>query len=182
MSKKATLPSSPRTASVRPSALSASSRTRAPPAVEDGQRRGAAQQRRQEVAARRRGVVERHALAREEQRAVERGLDQRLGAEALRDRRGRLVRAPSRAPAARPRPRRSAATSSTSAAASSARRRRVARVDAVRLVVEELALEPVQAGVGAGRVGPFERRRQSRAAVELARLAPGRLPLRRRLR
>ena len=132
VSKNATLPLSPRAASVLPSALSASSRTRAPAAVQHCQRRRTAKERGEQVAPRRERVVEVGAFAREQQRAVESRLDECLGAETLRDRGGRLVFAVPRAASATA-PATSAATSRASATASSARTRRVARAKAARL-------------------------------------------------
>ena len=100
-------------------------------------RGGAAQQRAEQVAARARRVVERDALAGEQQRAVELVVDQRPGAEPLRLGGGRLVGARSRAAAARSRRRPRRATSSALTPARTARSRRCERFAAARALGEE---------------------------------------------
>ena len=150
-------------------------------AVKDSECGRAPQQRGEEIAAGRDGVVECDSFACKEQRPVELGLRQRLRAEALRDRRRRL---PLRATARRERD--ATGDKSRQQQDDGSREQRVqpprrARVrDAARL--EELAFEPIQAGVSACSVRPVDRRREPRPAVELARLPPRGVPLRGRLR
>ena len=98
-----------------------------PGAAEHGERRGAAQQRGEQVAAGGEGVVEVDALARKQQRPVEARLHERLGAEPLRDCRGRPVPRGSPRREARRAPGDHGQESSTSAAASRARSRLFAR-------------------------------------------------------
>ena len=155
--------------------------SRAPPTRETRDRRRAAQQRGQQVAARLQRVVERDALARQQQRAVEVVLDERLRAEALRRRRCAPRRARSRVGRGRARPPRPSSTSSAATPASRARRRRLVRralrdlaLALAAAVVDERALDRVEL---AGVLGaPVERRGQPRAAVELARIAPAARP------
>ena len=76
---------------MRPSGLSARLFSASALAVDHPDRRRALEQRGEQVAARLRGVGERDALARQQQRAVEVVRRQRLGAEALRRGLGRLI-------------------------------------------------------------------------------------------
>ena len=130
--------------------------------ADDADRGRAAEQRAEQVAARPHRVVERHALAGQQERAVELVVEQRAGAESLRLGRGRLVarvaallerdgaRDHAQARAARRR------------RPGPARSRRCERSLAVRLSVEERALGCVEVGLVVGRPVQREARRAPR--------------------
>ena len=142
--------------------------------ADDADRGRAAQQRAEQVAARSRRVVERHALAGQQQRAIELVVEQRAGAESLGLGRGRLV---ARVPALLERDgardhREHQQRADAGEDRSQPPLRALARGPALS---EERPLGRVEVGVVVG--GPLERRRQARAAVELAGVAAACLPL-----
>ena len=142
----------------------------------DADRGRAAQQGAEQVAARPDRVVERHALAGEQQRAIELGVEQARGRRVAEPRPLSPRRARSRADRVRRRPRSRPATSSArdggedgaQPALRSARWRSGSAARNARSVGVEL-------GVVVGR--PFQRRGQPRAAVELAGVAAAGVPL-----
>ena len=150
-------------------------------AVQRRESRRAPQERSEEIAPRRDRVVEIDALAREQQRAVEARLDKRLRAQPLRDRRSRLtLRGASRRQCDRSRADRR--NEEQDGERKQGAQTPVRASERGAALLQELTLEPVQACVLAGGVGPLERRREASPAVKLARVPSRRLPLRGRLR
>ena len=148
--------------------------------VRNSDRGGAAQQRGKQVAAGGDGVVEVDALPCEQQRSVDARVDQRLCAEALSDRRGRL------APCGPSRHERQPTCNEGGDKHEDGSREQAAQSpvrasERAAALLQEVVLEPVQSCVVTGSVGPVERASEASPAVELARIARRRLPLRCRL-
>ena len=175
VSKNETLPSSARAARRRPSALSASSRTRVPPpwrtASAAGLRSSEARRLLRVAAVSSSATPSRARSSARSSLGSDSACAPRRCAIAAVACRFALPRAASATP-----PATSAASSRTTAAASSARSRRVARACAMRLASRNSRSRSVQPGAVRRRVRPLERRREARAAVELARLPPATPP------
>ena len=148
-------------------------------AAHDADRGRAAAQRGEQVVARGRRVVERDALARQQQRRGPALLAQRLRAEPLRLGGARLARARDRARRARAAPRRWRRPAAPTTPASTSRTRRRARSLAARLASRNSLLRGVELRLVLG--APLQRRRQPRAAVELGRGRGRPAPFARRL-
>ena len=150
----------------------------------DADRGRAAHQGGEQVAARLQRVVDRHALAREQQRAVEVGLDKRLRAEPLRHRGPRLV-ARGTALIEEQHGGHAGEDQQDGGGAEQGAQAPVGAPRAARLALavrdarlDERALELVELGAVPG--APVERRGEARTAVEIAGIAPAAVPLARR--
>ena len=163
------------TASVRPSGLTAALRIGGVVRADDADRGRAAEQRAEQVAARPHRVVERDALAGEQERAVELVVEQRAGTESLGLGRRRLGARVAALLERDRRPRPPQATSSAATPARTARSRRCERSLAARLSARNSRSAALRSASWVAR--PVQRRGQPRAAVELAAVAAAGVPL-----